>query len=160
MEEQWIKDLKEFVCEPPDLSELWASVPSPYAGYKWDEERHKYQKEKQAYFFTKENQSKAGKIGGNTTKSNKLGIFADNYDRTPNAKKAGKLSTGGIVSRNNKKGFHSLPVEIVNEFRKKGREQKYKCLVTGYISNAAGLSNYQKGKGINYKDKSLREKIM
>jgi hypothetical protein len=32
--------------------------------------------------------------------------------------------------------------------------------VTGYISNACGLSNYQKGKGIDYKNKSLRERIL
>jgi hypothetical protein len=160
MEEQWIIDLRNFVCDPPDPSELWASVPSPYAGHKWDEERHLFQKAKQAYFFSKESQSVAGKKGGKTTKEKKKGIFDPDYDRTPVAKLAGKLSTGGMVCRDNQLGFHSLPKDIVDQFRKKGREQKYRCLVTGYISNACGLSNYQKGRGINYKDKSLREKVM
>ena len=161
MEEQWIKDLREFVCPPPDPNEFWTSAPSPYLGHKWDEERRKYQKEKQAYFFTKDSQSKAGKKGGSITKNNKLGIFADDYNRTPNAKKAGKI--GGKRSLELNAGFHSLTSEEKANNSRKGaeavRSQLWRCKVTGYISNPCGLSNYQKGKGINYRDKSLRERV-
>ncbi len=110
-------------------------------------------------FFDKENQSNAGKIGGKITRENNLGIFSPDYDRTPSAREAGKLSTGGIVCRDKNLGFHSLPKEVADEFRRKGREQKWKCKVTGYVSTSGGLSNYQKGRGINYKDKSLRERV-
>ena len=37
--------------------------------------------------------------------------------------------------------------------------QRWKCLVTGHISTPGGLSNHQKGLGIDYKDKSLRVRI-
>jgi hypothetical protein len=138
--EDWIKDLREFVCDSPDPDEYLGKIDPPH-------------------ILTKEDQIKGGKISGKYVRSNKKGIFAPDYDRTPVARLAGKLSTGGIVCRDNQLGFHSLPKEIVNQFRKRGREQKYRCLVTGYISNACGLSNYQKGRGINYKDKSLRERV-
>lgn len=160
--EDWIKDLREFVCDSPDPSELWASVPSPYAGHKWDEERHLFQKTKQAYFFSRESQTVAGKKGGNSTKEKKKGIFNPDYDRTPAAKEAGKKS--GNIQRDNKLGMFGMSDDQKREASRKGsaavRSQKWRCKITGYVSNPCGLSNYQKGKGINYKDKSLRERIM
>jgi hypothetical protein len=158
MEEQWIIDLRNFVCDPPDPSELWASVPSPYTGHKWDEERHLFQKAKQAYFFSRESQSVAGKQGGKSTKEKKKGIFDPDYDRTPAAKLGGKSSTGGIVCRDKTLGMFAYP-EKMRIGRGKIHSQKWRCKLTGYVSNACGLSNYQKGRGINYKDKSLREKV-
>ena len=109
-------------------------------------------------FFEKENQSIAGKIGGNITRENSLGIFSPDYDRTPAAKLAGKLSTGGIVCRDKNLGMFANP-ECMKIGRKIVHTQKWRCKITGYISSAGGLSNYQKGRGINYKDKSLREKV-
>jgi len=109
-------------------------------------------------FFDKENQSNAGKIGGKITRENNLGIFAPDYDRTPTARLAGKLSTGGVVCRDNKIGMFANP-ECMKIGRQAVHTQKWRCKITGYISNACGLSNYQKGRGINYKDKSLRERI-
>jgi len=113
-------------------------------------------------FFDKENQSKAGKEGGTTTKRNMKGIFSPDYDRTPSAREAGKKS--GAIQRDNKLGMFAMTEQEKKEASRKGiaavRKQRWKCKITGYISSPSGLSNYQKGKGINYKDKSLRERIM
>ena len=112
-------------------------------------------------FFDKENQSKAGKKGGTTTRKNNKGIFSPDYDRTLPAREAGKK--GGATQRDKKLGIFSMTDEQKKEASKKGsavvRSQKWKCKITGYISNPCGLSNYQKGKGINYKDKTLRVRI-
>jgi general stress protein YciG len=113
-------------------------------------------------FFIKENQSNAGKKGGLTTRMNKKGIFSPDYDRTPAAKEAGKK--GGSVCRDNKIGIFGMTEEQKKERSRKGsatvRAQRWKCKVTGYISNPCGLSNYQKSRGIDYRDKTLRERVM
>jgi hypothetical protein len=112
-------------------------------------------------FFSKENQSKAGKIGGSNTRKNNKGIFSPNYDRTPVARQAGRK--GGCTNRDKKLGMFAMTEEKKREASRKGsasvRSQKWKCKITGYISNPCGLSNYQKAKGIDYKDKTLRERI-
>ena len=112
-------------------------------------------------FFDKENQSKAGKKGGTTTRKNSKGIFSPDYDRTLSAREAGKK--GGATQRDEKLGIFAMTDEQKREAGRKGsavvRSQKWKCKITGYISNPCGLSNYQKGRGINYKDKTLRERI-
>jgi hypothetical protein len=119
-------------------------------------------KEISPQFFTKENQSKSGKVGGSTTRKNNKGIFLPEYDRTPAAKEAGKK--GGSVCRDNKLGIFGMSEEQKKEISRKGsvavRAQRWKCKITGYVSNPCGLSNYQKARGIDYKDKSLRERMM
>jgi general stress protein YciG len=104
-------------------------------------------------FFNKENQSNAGKKGG---------LFSPDYDRTSAAREAGKK--GGSIQRDNKLGIFGMSDEEKREASIKGcaavRAQKWRCKITGYVSNPSGLSNYQKGKGIDYKDKTLRERIM
>jgi hypothetical protein len=118
-------------------------------------------KEKCKSFFSKEGQSNAGKIGGKTTKENKLGIFSPDYDRTPAAIEGGKK--GGSTCKTKKLGLFSISPERRSEISRRGiaivRGQKWRCKVTGYISNPCGLSNYQKARGIDYKDKTLRERI-
>jgi hypothetical protein len=113
-------------------------------------------------FFNKENQSKSGKKGGSTTRKNNKGIFSPEYDRTSAAKEAGKK--GGFVCRDNKLGMFGMSDEQKRLASIKGsakvRSQRWRCKITGYVSNPCGLSNYQKGKGIDYKNKSLRERIM
>ena len=127
-------------------------------GIPWSESEREAHKDNP--FFTKESQIAAGKKGGRTTKDNNKGIFDPDYDRTPAAIRAGKLSTGGEVVRDTNRGlFDPKNKHKVLEGSRKARAQKWKCLVTGYISNSCGLSNYQKGRGINYKDKSLRVKV-
>ena len=113
-------------------------------------------------FFDKENQSKAGKKGGLATRKNDKGIFSPEYDRTPAAKKAGKK--GGSVCRDNKLGIFGMSDEQKRLSSIKGiakvRSQRWRCKITGYVSNPCGLSNYQKGRGIDYKNKLLRERIL
>ena len=84
------------------------------------------------------------------------------YDRTPAAKKAGKK--GGSVCRDNKLGIFGMSDEQKRLSSIKGsakvRSQRWRCKITGYVSNPCGLSNYQKGRGIDYKNKLLRERIL
>ena len=119
-------------------------------------------KEVSPKFFDKEYKSKGGKKGGTTTRKNKKGIFSSDYDRTFSAREAGKK--GGATQRDKKLGMFAMTEQEKKEASRKGiaavMKQKWKCKITGYISSPSGLSNYQKGKGINYKDKSLRERIM
>ena len=87
--------------------------------------------------MTFEQRSCNGKKGGKTNKENKTGIFSMSSKDLSNAgKKGGKI--GGV------KGA------------KKQHKQKWKCLVTGFISTPCGLSSYQKARGI---DKSMRVRV-
>ena len=87
--------------------------------------------------MTFEQRSHNGKKGGETNKENKTGIFSMSFKDLSNAgKKGGKI--GGV------KGA------------KKQHKQKWKCLVTGFISTPCGLSSYQKARGI---DKSMRVRV-
>jgi hypothetical protein len=120
-----------------------------------------FYKEKCEEFFSKESQIIAGKKGGTTTRKSNKGIFSPNYDRTLSAREAGKK--GGAAQRDKKLGIFAMTDEQKKEASRKGsaavRSQKWKCKITGYISNPCGLSNYQKSRGIDYKDKTLRERV-
>jgi hypothetical protein len=120
-----------------------------------------FYKEKCEEFFSKESQIIAGKKGGTTTRKSNKGIFSPNYDRTLAAREAGKK--GGAAQRDKKLGIFAMTDEQKKEASRKGsaavRSQKWKCKITGYISNPCGLSNYQKSRGIDYKDKTLRERV-
>lgn len=92
-----------------------------------------------------------GKRYGKFFYENKLGMFAlCEKERKENSKKGGKI--GGNKSYQEKTGIHSFS----KEKRSQIGSQKWKCLVTGYISNAPGLATYQKKRNI---DTSLRVKI-
>ena len=83
--------------------------------------------------FSKEQRVEVGKKSGYKTKELGIGIHGlSKEERIENAKNAGKL--GGKVAGN----------------------QKWMCEETGFISNAGGLSKYQKAKGI---DTSKRVRI-
>jgi len=72
-----------------------------------------------------------------TLKENKSSIYSMSHEELVLAgKKGGKI--GGV------KGA------------KKQHKQKWKCLITGYISSPCGLSSYQKARGI---DKSMRVRL-
>lgn len=149
----WIDDSGYDVFQEPLRGELHFRY-----GTKWTEE------EREAHannpFFKRENQVLAGSKGGKVTKNKKLGIFNPEYDRNPAAIKGGKTGAGGRETRDRCVGIFDVKnKEKCDIGRAKVHKQLYKCLITGYISNACGLSNYQKGKGINFKDKSLRIKI-
>jgi hypothetical protein len=57
---------------------------------------------------------------------------------------------------NYKKGLEKLTKEQRSESAKKAASQKWMCLETSHISNAGGLTSYQRARGI---DTSLRERI-
>jgi len=83
--------------------------------------------------LSKEHSEKIQKV----LKENKLGIFSLSHEELSLAgKKGGKI--GGI------KGAKSQ------------HKQKWKCLITGFVSTPCGLSSYQKARGI---DKSMRIRI-
>ncbi len=77
-------------------------------------------------------------------KENSIGIFSlTKEQRIENGKK------GGVKSKELKVGAHSrTKVQIIEDGRK-GALQKWQCLETGFISNAGGLSMYQKKRGID-----------
>jgi hypothetical protein len=50
---------------------------------------------------------------------------------------------------NNGKGIASITPEKRSEYSRKNASQRWKCLETGYICNAGGLSTYQKARGID-----------
>ena len=92
-----------------------------------------------------------GKIYGKLFYENNMGMFGiSDEEKKKNTSKGGKI--GGNKAHKNKTGIHALS----KEDRQKIGRQKWKCLVTGYISNAPGLSNYQRKRSI---DTSLRIKI-
>lgn len=79
---------------------------------------------------------------------NKVGIYKN---LSENGKK------GAEVNRKNKTGLFSFTSEYRSNITKKTNSQKWKCTVTGHISNAGGLSNYQKCRKIDTSDRILVE---
>jgi len=156
------ESLKTFVCDDDTDHTPYATPDGigPRRGIPWSEEERELQLTTNPY-FDKKNQSEAGKKGGRTTKDNQLGIFDPEYDRTSSAKYGG--SKGSRTQIEKKIGIWAMTPEQQSERSKRcaktTQSQRWKCLVTGHISTPGGLSNYQKGLGIDYKDKSLRIKV-
>jgi hypothetical protein len=103
--------------------------------------------------------SLGGKKGGSKHKENKTGIFSlSPEERSKNSRNAGKI--GGNKNKENKTGICGRSPEKMRENGKKGGKvasaQKWQCAETGYVSNAAGLTRYQKARGI---DTSKRIKV-
>ncbi len=92
-----------------------------------------------------------GKKYGKLLYENNAGMFGIGKEEKYKARsKGGKIS--GNKAYENKTGIHAF----LKEQRQNIGKQKWKCLVTGYISNAPGLSNYQRKRNI---DTILRIKI-
>jgi len=92
-----------------------------------------------------------GKKYGKLLYENNTGMFGIGKEEKYKARsKGGKVS--GNKAYQNKTGIHAFS----KEQRQNIGKQKWKCLVTGYISNAPGLSNYQRKRNI---DTILRIKI-
>lgn len=91
------------------------------------------------YSFTKEDRVKYGKIGGKrgTKRCKELGVGI--YGFTPEQRKENAIKGGKSAAK------------IINS-------QRWECCKTGYISTAAGVVSYQKGKGIDI-SKSNRRRI-
>lgn len=133
--------------------------------------------------FSLDTCSRAGKKGGNKNKKNGTGIFKlSAEERKEVSKKAGII--GGKVAaekqrqnqtnfynsefqselgkRGGKKtkelglGIHALTTEERREISKKFSNQRWMCEETGFVSNAPGVTRYQKARGI---DTSKRKRI-
>jgi hypothetical protein len=90
--------------------------------------------------LTKQERVKRSKEKSKTNLKNKTGIYAN---LSENGKK------GAEVNRQNNTGLWAFTTEYRSQITKETNSQKWKCTITGYVSNAGGLSNYQKHRGIN-----------
>ncbi len=111
------------------------------------------------FSMTKEEKSQLMKQIMQKCKENGTGIYARAKEQQSAAGKIG----GKIAAERNKingKGLFGVSIEQRSENGKKSaaiiNAQKWICLETGYISNPAGLSSYQRSRGI---DCSKRKKL-
>jgi hypothetical protein len=121
----------------------------------------KTQENKRGIFGLTENErrkncSKGGKIGGKISgkshKENQIGIFGLTIEeKKDNGSKGGKIS--GKMNKELKRGYFALSKEELGNAGKLGSKntnsQRWECCETGYVSTAAGVVAYQKGKGID-----------
>ena len=91
-----------------------------------------------------ETRSNLSKIQGEKMRDLNLGIFS----LTKKEKQLIGIKNGER-NKNLKLGICGLSKEERSERCKEVNSQKWKCLVTGHISNAGGLSKYQKKRGIS-----------
>lgn len=103
--------------------------------------------------------SKGGTKGSQVNRKNKKAIFALTKEQlSENGRKGGKI--GGKKQYELGIGVHGKSkeerIQYASKAGKVGASIKWKCTETGYISNAGGLSAYQKKRGI---DTSKRTKI-
>ena len=106
--------------------------------------------------FTKERRVEIGKKGGKITKELGLGIHGRTKEqRVKDARKAGKIggSKSGKIMKELGLGIHGRTKEQIkkdsNLGGKRASSQKWLCLETGHITNAAALTRYQKARGID-----------
>jgi len=102
-----------------------------------------------------ENSRKSGKIGGKkcaeTHKRLGIGLYGlTKEQRSKNGKKSAK------TNEKNKTGVYSFTPEDRREYVKITNSQRWECCETGYISTAAGVVSYQKGKGIDISKNNRR----
>jgi hypothetical protein len=122
---------------------------------------------------TKEQMQEQGKINGNITYHLGTGIHAHTPEEKMKIAKLGgeKAYELGVgvhartkeqMKEHGKKlyelglGISTVSKEQLRENIKKVNSQKWKCLITGYISNPGGLTSYQRARGI---DTSKRIKL-
>lgn len=128
-----------------------------------EEKIKKRKKLSEAALKNKDKLSEYGKVGAKIVVENKLGVHGCSSDKLKEwGYKGGKIS--GKKCKENKTGIFSLDEYQMKEIRSIGGKiggektstQKWICLVTGFICNAGGLTNYQRKRGI---DTSLRKKL-
>ena len=93
---------------------------------------------------SKEEMIEQGRINGKKVYELKLGAFA--RDREKIIEDSRK---GGMKVKELKVGVCGLSKEQRKENSKITNSQKWECCITGYVSTAAGVVSYQKGKGID-----------
>ncbi len=101
---------------------------------------------------TKDEIIRDSKIGGNNCYKNRSGIHSlTKEERSEINKINGK--GGGESAKIKKVGIFSLTKEKLSESGKIGGKmscsQKWKCLETGFVSNAGNLAKYQRARGID-----------
>jgi hypothetical protein len=106
-----------------------------------------------------ENSRKGGTIGGKITgrKTYELGIGIHGRTKDEMVESGRKL--GKMYGNHNYElgiGIHGRTKEKRTEDCKKGANQKWLCLETGYVTNAGALTNYQRKRGI---DTSKRKQV-
>ena len=115
------------------------------------------------FAMSEEERKNASRKGGKVNAINKTGVCGRSKEKmTEDGKKGGKIS--GRKSYENKTGIFSLTKEERRQASHKGGKrggvmtanQKWKCLETGFITNAGNLTKYQKARGI---DTSKRVKL-
>ena len=144
------KDLGNLETHYPEYLELFKQLKSQFSG-------------------------RRSKKGAATNKANGTGAYHDPKIQSANRKKCAKLKIGihgqsadqltvngkksAAINKANGTGAFFNP-QIQSACGKKGsattNAQRYQCLVTDFISNAGGLSSYQKARGI---DTKLRVKL-
>ena len=97
-----------------------------------------------------------GKITGKYHKENQTGIFAMSEEEKIKRNKKGG-SVAGKLAKELSIGIFAISPEKKCEIGRSVSLQKWKCLETGFITNAGNLSKYQKARGI---DTSKRVRIM
>ena len=102
------------------------------------------------------NGRKGGLISGNNNKKNKTGFCGRSKEKMSiDGRKAGKIGgkVSGKLTYKNRTGIHGLSKEETKRNASMGGKvissQRWKCLVTGFISTAGALGNYQKARGID-----------
>jgi len=96
---------------------------------------------------------KGGRTTGNLHKENGTGIFS-----LTDEQKIQRSKKGGSKTYEEGKGCFSLTPEERSEVTRKVNNQQWECCETGYVSTAAGVVRYQKGRGIST-SKNNRKRI-
>jgi hypothetical protein len=105
---------------------------------------------------SEEQRKEDSRKGGRKASELKLGVHGQSKEQmSENGKKGGKIT--GQKSKENKTGIFGRSEEQISEDGRKGGKisgkistsQVWECTVTGYRSNAAVLSRYQKKRGID-----------
>jgi general stress protein YciG len=95
---------------------------------------------------------KYGYKGGNKAKELGLGIHSQTFEeRSEAGKKGGKIS--GTNHKLNGTGCFKLTKEERIEVTKKTNSQKWMCTETGHITTSGPLTNYQRARGIDTKNR-------
>jgi hypothetical protein len=102
--------------------------------------------------LSKEQKSINGKKGAKRAEELGVGIYGLTKEQmTENGKKGGKIGgkIGGVRTRELGVGIHKIPKKERMDIVAKTNSQRWECCETGYVSTAAGVVRYQKGKGID-----------
>jgi hypothetical protein len=98
-----------------------------------------------------ENSKKYSYLGRETQKILGVGIYSMT---TEQKRESGKKSAQ--TNQKNKTGLYGFTSENRREYVKITNSQRWECCETGYVSTAAGVVQYQKGKGIDTSKKNRK----